>query len=130
MPRVFTFRGKTVEELQKMSMEDFAKLVSSRQRRSMKRMGLSYRLLLAKIEKARVQGAGKTIRTHARQAVILPGWVGMKFAVHDGKEFKDMLITPEMLGHRLGEFAYTTKRVMHSAPGIRATKGSKFLAVK
>ena len=130
MPRVFTFRGKTVEELQKLSVGDFAKLVTSRQRRAIRRMGLSYRLLLKKIEKAKVQGAGKTIKTHARQAVVLPAWVGMKFAVHNGKEFKEMLITPEMLGHRLGEFAYTTKRVLHSAPGIRATKGSKFLAVK
>ncbi len=130
MARVFTFRGKTVEELQRMGTSDFAKLVNSRERRSLKRMGLSYRMLLEKIEKAKLQGAGKAIKTHARQAVILPAWVGMKFAVHDGKEFKEMLITPEMLGHRLGEFAYTTKRVLHSAPGIRATKGSKFLAVK
>ena len=65
-----------------------------------------------------------------REAVILPGWVGLKFGVHDGKEFKELAITPEMVGHRLGEFVFTVKRVVHSAPGIRATRGSKFLAVK
>jgi small subunit ribosomal protein S19 len=70
------------------------------------------------------------VKTHVREAVILPSWVGMKFGVYDGKEFKEVLIAPDMLGHRLGEFAYSTKRVVHSAPGIRATRGSKFLAVK
>ena len=72
----------------------------------------------------------KPIRTHIREALILPSWVGLKFEVHDGKEFKHCIISANMLGHRLGEYAYTTKRVLHSAPGIRATRGSKFLAVK
>ena len=35
-----------------------------------------------------------------------------------------------MLGHRLGQYSHTTKRVIHSDPGIRATRGSKFLAMK
>ena len=83
-----------------------------------------------KIEKYRKKNGNKPIRTHVREAVILPAWVGMKFEVHNGKEFKKITITANMLGHRLGEFAYTTKRVQHSAPGIRATRGSKFLAVK
>ncbi|VVB76654.1 30S ribosomal protein S19 [uncultured archaeon] len=54
----------------------------------------------------------------------------MRFAVHNGKEFKDIVIVPEMMGHRLGEYVFSTKRVQHSAPGIRATRGSKFLSVK
>ena len=62
--------------------------------------------------------------------MILPSWIGLRFGVHNGKEFLPVQITPNMLGHRLGEFAFTTKPVRHSAPGIRATKGSKFLAVK
>ena len=65
-----------------------------------------------------------------REAVIMPSWIGLKFAVHNGKEFLPLQITANMLGHRLGEFALTSKPVKHSAPGIRATKGSKFLAVK
>ncbi|MGC8587192.1 MAG: 30S ribosomal protein S19 [Candidatus Micrarchaeia archaeon] len=130
MARVFTFRGKSIEELQGMSIADFGMLLKSRQRRALLRMGIGYKSLIKKVEKAKKSGSEKVIKTHAREAVILPSWIGMKFAVHNGKEFKEMLITPEMLGHRLGEFAFTTKRVLHSAPGIRATRGSKFLAVK
>ena len=62
--------------------------------------------------------------------MIIPSWIGLKFAVHNGKEFMPILITANMLGHRLGEYSYSTKPVRHSAPGIRATRGSKFLAVK
>jgi small subunit ribosomal protein S19 len=130
MPRIFSYRGKSLEDLQKLSVEDYSKLITARQRRALKRMGVSYKQLLTKIEKAKKQGGKKLIKTQVREAVILPSWVGMKFGVYDGKEFKEILIAPEMLGHRLGEFAFSTKRVVHSAPGIRATRGSKFLAVK
>ncbi|MDE1855014.1 MAG: ribosomal protein S19 family protein [Candidatus Micrarchaeota archaeon] len=130
MPRVFAFRGKSLEELQKMSLADYSKLITARQRRALKRMSLGYKQLMGIIEEVKKNGGGKVIKTQLREAVILPSWVGVKFAVHDGKEFKEMTITPDMLGHRLGEFAFTTKRVVHSAPGIRATRGSKFLAVK
>jgi len=129
MPRLFSFRGKSLEELQAMSISDFAKLLNARERRSVLRMGIDYKQLVQKVEKAKKQGK-KIIRTHIREAVILPSWVGLHFGVHDGKEFKEIEIAPEMIGHRLGEFAFTTKRVVHSAPGIRATRGSKFLAVK
>lgn len=130
MARIFTFKGKTIGELQKMEPSEFVKLLDSRQRRAIKRQGLEYRKILKKVEEARKANSTKTIRTHTREAVILPSWVGMKFAVHNGKEFKEMVIGEEMMGHRLGEFAFSTKRVLHSAPGIRATRGSKFLSVK
>ncbi|MGC8547470.1 MAG: 30S ribosomal protein S19 [Candidatus Micrarchaeia archaeon] len=130
MPRTFTFRGKTLEELQSMSLSDFSKLLSARERRSIERMNFEYKHLIEKVEKEKKSGSNKQIRTHIREAVILPSWVGLKFGVHDGKEFKELSITPEMVGHRLGEFVFTVKRVVHSAPGIRATRGSKFLAVK
>lgn len=127
MARIFTFKGKNSEELRKMELAEFAKLLSSRQRRAIKRQGLSYRKLLEKVAKAKPD---KVIKTHAREAVILPAWIGRKFAVHNGKEFKEVAIGEEMIGHRLGEFSFSTKRVLHSSPGIRATRGSKFLAVK
>ncbi|MDE1849479.1 MAG: 30S ribosomal protein S19 [Candidatus Micrarchaeota archaeon] len=130
MVRTFSFRGRSVEELQKLSNEEFSKLLKSRQRRAIKRMGVQYKQLIVKIEKAKKKGAGKTIRTHIREAVILPSWIGMKFAIYNGKSFDEINIAPEMMGHRLGEYAYTVKHVQHSAPGIRATRGSKFLAVK
>lgn len=128
MARIYTFRGMTIEELQKLSFEDFTNLLKSRQRRAIHRMGIQYKALIAKVETAKKKG--KIVKTHERDGVILPSWVGMMFAIHNGKEFKQMEIRPEMLGHRLGEFAFSTKRVQHSAPGIRATRGSKFLAVK
>ncbi|MEM3781378.1 MAG: 30S ribosomal protein S19 [Candidatus Micrarchaeaceae archaeon] len=130
MVRDFLYRGKTVEELSAMSIGDFAKLIGSRERRSIKRMSFEYKKLIEKAEKAKKSGKPKAIRTTLREAVILPQWLGLRFGVHDGKEFKEISITPEMLGHRLGEYAFTVKRVQHSAPGIRATRGSKFLAVK
>lgn len=124
------FRGRTSQDAQNIKPEEYLKLVKSRQRRSIKRNGLYYKQLTKKIEENKKKGITKPIKTHVREAVILPSWIGMKISVHNGKEFQALDITAQMLGHRLGEFAFTTKRVQHSAPGIRATKGSKFLAVK
>ncbi|RLF88358.1 30S ribosomal protein S19, partial [Thermococci archaeon] len=61
---------------------------------------------------------------------ILPEMVGMTIYVHNGKEFVPVEIKPEMIGHYLGEFAPTRKRVQHGAPGIGATRSSMFVAVK
>jgi small subunit ribosomal protein S19 len=130
MARIFTYRGMQEEQLRKLPMDKYMTMIKARQRRALKRQGLQYRELLKKIEKANKAGGGKTIRTRVREAVILPAWIGTRFAVHNGKEWKELEIRPDMLGHRLGEFVFTTKHVVHSAPGIRATRGSKFLAVK
>ncbi len=130
MPRTTLFRGKTLEELKRMDMAQFSALLTSRQRRALSRMSIDYRHLIEKAEKVRKSGAEKVIKTHVREAVILPQWVGLRFGVYSGKEFKEIQVSEEMLGHRLGEYSFTTKRVVHSAPGIRATRGSKFLAVK
>ncbi len=110
--------------------DDYVKLVTARTRRALKRNAVDYRKLVAKVEAMKKKGATKPIKTHTREAVIIPSWVGLTFEVYTGKEFARVDIAANMLGHRLGEFAYSTKRVQHSAPGIRATKGSKFLAVK
>ena len=130
MARIFSFRGKSIEELQALSFNDFAKLVKSRSRRALMRATPDYKELIKQAEKAKKDSSKKVIKTRLREAVILPAWVDMKFGVHNGKEYKEVYIIPDMVGHRLGEFSYSTKRVMHSAPGIRATRGSKFLAVK
>jgi small subunit ribosomal protein S19 len=130
MARIIVFRGKNTEELKSIKNDDYAKMLRSRQRRSLKRMGVTYKELVAKVESYRKKGINKVIKTHVREAVILPSWLGLKFGVYNGKEFREVEITGEMLGHRLGEFSPATKTVMHSAPGIRATRGSKFLSVK
>jgi small subunit ribosomal protein S19 len=126
MARVFMFRGKTTEELQKMSLEEFAKLVPSRQRRNLLR-GFD------DIEKnflEKIRRSDKPVKTHIREMVIIPEMLYKRILVHNGKEWIAVDIKPEMLGHRLGEFALTRKKVTHSAPGVGATKSSKFLPLK
>jgi small subunit ribosomal protein S19 len=124
----FTYRGLTFEELSKMSIEELLPLLPARARRTLKR-GLTprqYRLL----EKIRKTEKGKPIRTHLRDMIILPEFVGHTIAVHNGKEFQPVVIKPEMIGHYLGEFALTRKEVKHSGPGVGATRSSKYLPLK
>jgi small subunit ribosomal protein S19 len=126
MAKIFTFKGKTIEELQKMSLEDFSKLIPSRQRRALLR-GFS------KEEKKfleRLRKSNKPVRTHLREMIIIPEMVFKKVLVHNGNTWVGVEIKPEMVGHRVGEFALTRKKVVHSAPGVGATKASKFLPLK
>jgi small subunit ribosomal protein S19 len=126
MAQIFTFKGKTVEELKKMSIEEFVKLIPSRERRHIKR-GLSEKekKFLEKLKKS-----DNPVRTHLREMIIVPVMIDKKVLLHSGKEWLLVTIKPEMLGHRLGEFVLTRKRVMHSAPGVGATRASKFLPLK
>jgi small subunit ribosomal protein S19 len=122
----FTFRGKSLEDLKKLNIDEFALLVPARQRRTIQR-GLSegHKKLLHK-----VKTKDPNIRTHLRDMIILPEMVGMKIAIHNGKEFTPVEITPEMLGHYFGEFVMTRKKVSHGAAGIGATRSSKFIPLK
>ena len=134
--RYNTFRGYGEEELEKMALEDFLPLAKSRARRAIIRAlegkNFKYKHLIEKVrKKIKAQGKkGLVIKTHVRDAVIIPEWLGITFKVHNGKEFVDVKITREKLGHRLGEWAHTTKPVKHSGPGIGATRGSRFVAAK
>ncbi len=121
----FTYRGKSVEELKKMSLKEFSQLLPSRQRRSLSE-GLSeeHKKLMQDIRK------GKNVRTHCRNMVIIPEIVGSSVKVYSGKEFVQVIVSPEMIGHYLGEFVQTRKKVVHHAPGIGATKSSAALSVK
>jgi len=124
----FTYRGLSIEELQKMEIDEILPYLPARARRSLKR-GLTprqYRLL----EKLKKTEKGKIIRTHLRDMIILPQFIGHTIAVHNGKEFVPVKIKPEMIGHYLGEFAMTRKEVKHSGPGVGATRSSKYLPLK
>ncbi|MEK6920667.1 MAG: 30S ribosomal protein S19 [Nanoarchaeota archaeon] len=122
----FKYRGRTGEELQRMSLKEVAELLTSRERRKVERgFTEQEKILLEKL-----QTKSKRIKTHCRGMVVLPMMFGRTIAVHTGKEFKDVEITSEMIGHRLGEFALTRTRVSHNAPGIGATKSSASLSVK
>lgn len=129
MARAFTYRGKSAEDLQKLTIEQAIDLLPSRQRRTLKR-GLTdtQKKLLRKVEKRK--GGERPVRTRARDMIILPQMIGSRLAIYDGKEYKPVIITAEMLGHYLGEFAMTRRRVQHGSPGFGATRGSKFVPLK
>jgi small subunit ribosomal protein S19 len=123
--RVFTYKGLTVEELQALSLHDFLPLLPSRARRSMTR-GLNRE---QETFLKRVRSSDK-VRTHCRNMVVLPEFIGKIISIHNGKEFVDIEVTPEMIGHFLGEFALTRRRVSHTGPGVGATRSSKFMPLK
>ena len=129
MAKKFSYRGKTLEELQDMNLEDFSKLLTSRERRSLKR-GLTKqeKKLIENIR--RFRGKDKLVRTQCRDMIVLPEMVGAKLGIHNGKDFRMVIIDAGMIGHRLGEFALTRGRVKHSAPGLGATRSSKFVPLK
>ena len=122
----FKYRGKTLEELRRLSLKELALLLPSRARRKITR-GFSE---AEKTFLEKVQTKTKKVKTHCRDMIILPAMVGKLIGIYMGKEFKDIEITGEMIGHRLGEFALTTQKVSHNAPGIGATKSSASLSVK
>ena len=124
----FSYRGYSLEELQKMSMEEFAKLLPARGRRTLMR-GWDEERMKA-VRKIINSDGKKPVRTHRRDLIILPQFVGKRVAVYNGKEFVDIEIKPEMIGHYLGEFALTRKEVKHSGPGVGATRSSKFVPLK
>ena len=63
--------------------------------------------LMKKVEEAAASGNRKPIKTWSRRSMILPSFVGLTFQVHNGKEFADVFVTDNMVGHKLGEFAIT-----------------------
>tara|TARA_Y100000310_G_C20637190_1_gene791821 strand:- start:1347 stop:1673 length:327 start_codon:yes stop_codon:yes gene_type:complete len=80
--------------------------------RSLKKGPYLEERLLAKLKDKKPDG--KTVfKTWARRATISPEMVGFIFSVHNGKEFLDVQVTEEMVGHKLGEFSPTTKFTRH-----------------
>ena len=134
MPKEFSYRGHKLSSLIGMSMDEFINLLPSRQRRSLQR-GLTpeQRILLEKLREAKEaqkQGKEVNLKTHVRDLIILPEMVGIKIQIHNGKEFVNVEIKPEMIGHYLGEFAITNKPVRHGTPGIGASRSSMYVPLK
>ncbi len=128
-----TYKGYTEEDIVSMNMEDFAKLTTSRERRTLKNIKRNPVLLkfINKVKSAKEKGKSDVmIKTRIRDAVILPEWIGFTFGIYNGKEYKRIKITISHLGKRLGDFAHTTGPVKHSGPGVGATRGSKFVPIK
>ncbi len=132
--RQFLYRGKTVDELKRMNMDEFIQLLPARQRRSLKR-GLPnrHKKLLERLRRsyrARKKGKELIIRTHCRDMIIFPEMVGLTVGVYNGHEFVTYKIYPEMIGCFLGEFSIPTIHVSHGSPGIGATRSSKYVPLK
>jgi len=133
LPREFSYRGHTISDLQQMSMDEFIRILPSRQRRSLTRgLTADQRILMELIRHySRSKGKeAKPIKTHCRDMVILPEMVGMPLLVHSGKEFVSIDIKPEMIGHYIGEFIITNKKVVHGTPGIGASRSSMYVPLK
>ena len=133
MPKEFRYRGYTLEQLNNMSTESILQLLPSRARRSLNR-GISEekRRLLEDIRASKDGKAegGSQIKTHARDMLILPVMVGSTVAVYSGKEFVPVEIKPDMIGHYLGEYVITNKKVVHGTPGIGASRSSLYVPLK
>lgn len=122
----FTYRGKTLRDLKKLSLEEFAQLLPARQRRTIYRgLGDEHKKILNKIN-----DGDTTIKTHLRDMIILPEMVGLNLEIHNGKSFEKVEVIPEMLGHYFGEYSFTRRRVSHGSAGVGATKSSKFVPLK
>jgi len=132
MARKRTYWGISEESVSEIPMEKFIKLTTSRNRRTLLRLKNNpvLKAFIEKVRKIKQKGAKKMIKTHIRDAIVLPEWVGLTFGVHNGKEFKTVEITPDRVGGRLGDFSFTVGRVLHSGPGVGATRGSKFVPLK
>ncbi len=127
-----TWKGVQEEEVGKIPMDVFMKLITSRARRTLERLNSHPKLkaFYEKLRNAQTSKKKKPLKTHVREAIILPEMVGMEFLVYNGKEYKKIVIDYTMLGLRLGDFSHTTTRVLHSGPGVGATRGSKFVPLK
>ena|SRR3989338_8779721 len=122
----FTFKGVTIDELKKMSLNELAQLLTARQRRTIKRGFTEQQKILLK----KLRANEKNIETHCRNIIVLPEMVGKTIKIYQGKEFIPVTVELNMVGHYLGEFVLTRKKVVHSAPGIGATRSSASLSVK
>jgi small subunit ribosomal protein S19 len=71
--------------------------------------------LLKKVEEARAGGKNMVIKTWSRRSTILPNFVGLTFGVHNGRKFIPVLVSDQMIGHKLGEFAPTRTYHGHGA---------------
>lgn len=121
----FTYRGRKVEDLKGLSLDEIAELLPARQRRKLKR-GLSrdHKKLLNRMKKK------DHVRTHLRDMIVLPEMIGKTVEIYNGKVFNRVEIMPEMVGHYLGEYSLTRSRVNHGSAGVGATRSSRYVPLK
>ena len=128
MVKEFTYHGLSKEELDNISNEKLLKLFTARVRRSLTRgINDDKRKLM---EEMKDKNNKNPIKTHLRDVIILPYMVGVTVHIFSGKEFVPITITLQMVGHYLGEYVITNKRVNHGAPGVGASRSSLYVPLK
>jgi len=135
LAREFKFKGYSAEQIQKLSVENLIPLLNSRQRRSLDRRLSTYmndekRKFREDLKLARNGKLDGQLKTHLRDMIILPDMIGLNVLVHNGKEFVSFTIRPEMVGHYLGEYSITNKRVQHGSPGVGSSRSSLYVPLK
>jgi small subunit ribosomal protein S19 len=131
MVKEFLYRGLSKEDLDSTSIEKLFQLFNSRQRRSLTR-GITdgKRKLIEEIKAAKAGKLKTPIKTHLRDLIVLPYMVDVTVNVFSGKDFVPVKIKTEMIGHYLGEYVITNKRVNHGAPGVGASRSSLYVPLK
>ena len=81
--------------------------------------------LLKKVQVAAETQSRKIIKTWSRRSTILPEFVGITFAVHNGKKFLPVFVSEDMVGHKLGEFSPTRVFYGHAGDKKSKLKGKK-----
>lgn len=88
--------------------------------RSLKKGPFVEEKLLRKVERLRGSGIRQAIKTWSRRSTIIPDFVGLTFAVYDGRKHVPVFVTENMVGHKLGEFSPT--RIFRKHGGVKAKK--------
>ena len=128
MVKEFMYHGLSKEELANIPNEKLFKLFTARARRSFTRgINDDKRKLM---EEMKDKNNKNPIKTHLRDVIILPYMIGITVHVFSGKEFVPVIITVQMVGHYLGEYVITNKRVNHGAPGVGASRSSLYVPLK
>ncbi|MEK6855221.1 MAG: ribosomal protein S19 family protein [Nanoarchaeota archaeon] len=117
------YRGKDIEFLKQLDVRESAKYLPSRSRRTVLRNFDKIERFIKRCEKK--LSRNKKLKTHSRDLVIVPKLVGLTIAVYNGKHFQEVVVSSEMIGHRLGEFSPTRSKIVHGSAGIGATKSSR-----
>ncbi|KAH7023155.1 ribosomal protein S19-domain-containing protein [Ilyonectria destructans] len=133
--RKFSYRGIDLDNLLDLSSDQLRDVVHARARRRINRglkrrpMGLIKKLRKAKQE-AKPNEKPDLVKTHLRDMIVVPEMIGSVIGIYSGKEFNQVEIKPEMVGHYLAEFSISYKPVKHGRPGIGATHSSRFIPLK
>ena len=120
-----------MEELENLPSDKLIKLLTARARRSLKRgINDGKSKLIDEIKQAKAGNNQNTIKTHLRDLIILPYMVGVTVNIFSGKEFVPITISKEMVGHYLGEYVITNKRVTHGAQGVGSSRSRLYVPIK